>query len=155
MKLIKNNLIAYILLNISILCSAQSENVIIKHYNIQDNIALEGYDVVSYFSNKPIKGNKKYSVTSQGIIYWFISETTRDIFAANQEKYKPQFGGWCAYAMGEKGEKVNVDPETFKILDGKLYLFYNAYFNNTLKSWNKDEKNLKNKADLNWRKIFN
>lgn len=52
--------------------------------------------------------------------------------------------------MGDYGEKVEIDPKTFKILDGKLYLFYNAYFNNTLKSWNKNEKNLKSKADLNW-----
>lgn len=155
MKNIKSYLFVCIFLIVSMICNAQSENIIIKHYNIEDNIALEGYDAVSYFSNKAIKGNKKYSVISQGIMYYFMSETTKDIFAANPEKYKPQFGGWCAYAMGEKGEKVNVDPETFKIVDGKLYLFYNAYFNNTLKSWNKDEKNIKNKADLNWKKIFN
>jgi hypothetical protein len=56
--------------------------------------------------------------------------------------------------MGAKGEKVEIDPETFKIIDGKLYLFYNAYFNNTLTSWNKDEKNLKAKADKNWLSIY-
>ena len=54
--------------------------------------------------------------------------------------------------MGSTGEKVEIDPETFKIVDGKLNLFYNAYFNNTLKSWNKDENNLKKKADSNWKK---
>jgi hypothetical protein len=57
--------------------------------------------------------------------------------------------------MGAKGEKVEVDPETFKIVNGKLFLFYNAYFNNTLKSWNKDEANLNRKADANWKKIIN
>nr|HMT28774.1 YHS domain protein [Bacteroidia bacterium] len=46
------------------------------------------------------------------------------------------------------------DPETFKIIDGKLFLFYNAYFNNTLKSWNKDEINLKKQADKNWSKFY-
>ena len=56
--------------------------------------------------------------------------------------------------MGANGEKVEIDPSTFKILDGKLYLFYNAYFNNTLKSWNKDEKNLKDKADRNWSNLI-
>ena len=56
--------------------------------------------------------------------------------------------------MGKSGDKVEVDPETFKILNGKLYLFYNKYFNNTLKSWNKDEVNLKAKADANWQKIY-
>ena len=57
--------------------------------------------------------------------------------------------------MGATGEKVEIDPQTFKITDGKLNLFYNAYFNNTLKTWNKDEVNLKKKADANWKKIIN
>jgi hypothetical protein len=57
--------------------------------------------------------------------------------------------------MGSNAEKVEINPETFKIMDGKLYLFYNAYFNNTLKSWNKDEVNLKKKSDSNWKKIIN
>jgi hypothetical protein len=56
--------------------------------------------------------------------------------------------------MGKDGSKVEVDPETFKIINGKLFLFYNSFFNNTLKSWNKDEANLHTKADANWKKIF-
>jgi hypothetical protein len=56
--------------------------------------------------------------------------------------------------MGDYGKKVEINPETFKILNGKLFLFYNAYFNNTLKSWNKDEKNLNSKADINWSNIL-
>ncbi|CAN5522902.1 hypothetical protein BH10BAC1_BH10BAC1_15570 [soil metagenome] len=56
--------------------------------------------------------------------------------------------------MGATGEKVEVDPETFKIVNGKLYLFYNSYFNNTLSKWNKDEKNLNKTADVNWAKIY-
>lgn len=57
--------------------------------------------------------------------------------------------------MGDYGKKVEINPETYKIVNGKLYLFYNSYLNNTLKSWNKDEINLKKKADNNWSKIFN
>ncbi len=68
--------------------------------------------------------------------------------------YEPQYGGWCAYAMGNSGEKVEVDPETYKIVDGKLYLFYNKYFTNTLKSWNKDEAKLKSKADESWKNFY-
>jgi len=56
--------------------------------------------------------------------------------------------------MGKSGEKVEIDPSTFKILNGKLYLFFNKYFNNTLKSWNKDEASLRTKADTNWQKIL-
>jgi hypothetical protein len=49
---------------------------------------------------------------------------------------------------------VEVDPETFKIVDDKLYLFYNKFFNNTLDSWNKDEANLKARADQNWQRVL-
>jgi hypothetical protein len=61
---------------------------------------------------------------------------------------EPAYGGWCAYAMGSTGEKVSVDPKTFKIVNGRLNLFYNRFFNNTLDDWNKDEVNLKKKADF-------
>jgi hypothetical protein len=62
---------------------------------------------------------------------------------------------WCAFAMGETGEKVKVDPETNKIVDGKLLLFYNFWGNHTLEDWNKNEKKLKESADRNWRKTCN
>jgi YHS domain-containing protein len=127
-----------------------------KHYNIdKSGLALEGYDPISYFlKNKAVEGKKEYAAKVDGIIYYFESASNRDLFTKNPQKYKPQFGGWCAYAMGATGEKVEVDPETFKILDGKLYLFYNKYFNNTLKTWNKDESALKTKAEKNWASII-
>ena len=121
-----------------------------KHYNLENGLAVQGYDPVAYFSKKAVKGDKKLSATYQGVVYYFSKIDNKKSFESNPSKYEPQYGGWCAFAMGDYGKKVEVDPETFKILDGKLYLFYNAYFNNTLKSWNKDEKNLKAKADKNW-----
>jgi hypothetical protein len=127
-----------------------------KEFNIsKEGIAIEGYDPVSYFSlHKAIKGKKEFSVNAGGIIYRFSGPEDQKIFKEDPSAYEPQFGGWGAYAMGSTGSKVEVDPETFKISDGKLYLFYNRFFNNTLKSWNKDEVNLKTKADINWAKII-
>ena len=84
----------------------------------------------------------------------FLPKKNAATFKQSPEKYEPQYGGWCAYAMGATGEKVNIDPETFKILNGKLYLFYNKLFNNTLKTWNKDEVSLKQKADASWIKFY-
>ena len=78
----------------------------------------------------------------------------KELFKKNPAQYEPQYGGWCAYAMGNDGSKVEVDPETFKILNAKLYLFYNKYFTNTLKSWNKDEGRLMKSADANWMKFY-
>jgi len=115
-------------------------------------LAIEGYDPVAYFSGNAVEGSKEYSYTIDGTTYRFANAGNRDLFKAAPAKYRPQYGGWCAYAMGAKGEKVEIDPKTFKILNGKLYLFYNKFFNNTLKSWNKDEANLKVKADANWTK---
>ncbi|NIJ52939.1 YHS domain-containing (seleno)protein [Dyadobacter arcticus] len=126
-----------------------------KQGNIsKSGLAVEGYDPVAYFTvGKAIEGKKDITASDAGVTYYFSSAQNRDLFKADPAKYKPQYGGWCAYAMGESGEKVEIDPGTFKIINGKLYLFYNKYFNNTLKSWNKDEPNLKKKADTNWIKF--
>ena len=127
-----------------------------KEYNLSKSfLAIEGYDPVAYFTqNKSLRGSKEHALSYEGVTYYFASAQNKELFKANPAKYEPQYGGWCAYAMGSSGEKVSVDPATFKILNGKLYLFYNSYFNNTLKSWNKDENNLHTKADLNWSKIY-
>lgn len=128
----------------------------IKHINHENTLAIQGYDPVSYFqANKATKGLSSIVYKYQGITYQFASEKSRAEFIKNPSKYEPQYGGWCAFAMGDYGKKVEVDPETFKILDGKLYLFYNAYFNNTLTSWNKNEKVLKQNADKNWSNFIN
>ena len=122
--------------------------------NVEDGLAIDGYDPVAYFiAGKPLEGKKDFTAKVDEVTYRFSSVANRDLFQKDPQKYQPQYGGWCAYAMGDSGEKVEVDPETFKIVDNKLYLFYNAYFNNTLKKWNADESNLKKKADVNWKKI--
>jgi YHS domain-containing protein len=123
-----------------------------KNFNLTKGVGISGYDPVSYFSNKPVKGSAAYTTTYEGVTYQFASAANLNTFKQNPAGYEPQYGGWCAYAMGSSGEKVEVDPETYKILNGKLYLFYNKYFNNTLKTWNKSEQALKQKADMNWQK---
>lgn len=134
---------------------AQNDAKRISQYNLENKVAIQGYDPVGYFNQgKAIKGKKEFSLSYQAVTYNFSSAENKNAFLKNPSKYEPQYGGWCAYAMGSSGEKVEINPETFKITDGKLYLFYNAFFNNTLKSWNKDENNLKMQADTNWKKIY-
>jgi len=126
-----------------------------KQFNLDGGIAIDGYDPVAYFTqNKAIKGNKDFAVSDNGVNYYFVSVADRDEFKKNPSKYEPQYGGWCAYAMGKDGSKVDIDPETFKIINGKLFLFYNKFFNNTKKSWDKDENKLHQQADANWQKIY-
>lgn len=124
-----------------------------KNYNLKNGLAIEGYDPVSYFKNNPEKGKSSLSYLYEGVTYHFANAANLAAFKQNPAVYEPQYGGWCAYAMGSIGEKVEVDPETYKIINGKLYLFYNRLFNNTLKTWNKSEPLLKGKADVNWQKI--
>jgi YHS domain-containing protein len=123
-------------------------------FNLKKGIAIDGYDPVSYFNGKPAEGRDQFKWNYKGITYLFMSQANLNNFKSSPEKYEPAYGGWCAYAMGDSGEKVKIDPETFKILDDRLYLFYNFWGSNTLKDWNKDEKKLKSSADSNWEKII-
>lgn len=135
--------------------SAQDQSILRKkHFNLEDGIAIQGFDPVTYFTlNKAVKGNKEVLLVERGVVYYFSNNENRELFKKNPEKYAPEYGGWCAYAMGSKGEKVSIDPGTFKIVNNRLYLFYNHFFNNTLKDWNKDEVNLRTMADNNWNKL--
>lgn len=145
----------WILLVSFLSASAQDESALrTKNYNISKGLALQGYDAVSYFSGKPLQGNKAYATVYKGITYWFANTANLETFKKAPQNYEPQYGGWCAYAMGKYGDKVEVDPETFKIINGRLYLFYNKWLNNTLDSWNKNEAVLKQQADVNWKKIY-
>ncbi|MEC4005692.1 YHS domain-containing (seleno)protein [Flavobacterium sp. SUN052] len=140
---------------ISVTTFAQTAAKRASEFNLEKKVAIQGYDPVAYFTQKKaVKGKSTIASTYEGVTYYFSTQGDKDLFLKNPEQYEPQYGGWCSYAMGATGEKVEVDPETFKIVDGKLNLFYNAFFNNTLKSWNKDEKNLKAKADANWKKFI-
>lgn len=133
--------------------AAQSDGLRAKHFNIKKDIALQGYDPVSYFDGKPAEGQESIKYMYKGVAYFFTGHVNLNKFKSNPDKYEPAYGGWCAYAMGETGEKVKVDPETFKIIEGKLYLFYNFWGNNTLEAWNKNQQKLKEAGDRNWKKI--
>jgi len=123
-------------------------------YNTKKGYVAEGFDVVAYFENKAVEGSKTYTATYDGVKYKFASQEHLDAFQQHPEKYIPQYGGYCAYAMGESGKKVNINPETFEIRDGKLFLFYNAWGTNTLELWLKDDvKGLQKKADQNWEAV--
>src|SRR6185295_9381169 len=100
---------------------AQDTELRKKQYNLDKGVGISGYDPVAYFKqNKAVKGKKDLSVFANGVTYYFSSAENKEEFKKNYSTYEPQYGGWCAYAMGNDGTKVEVDPETFKIVDGKL-----------------------------------
>ncbi len=127
-----------------------------KHFNTnKSGLAIQGYDLVAYFeSSKAIEGKQSLNLIVDGITYYFSSTENKELFRTNPSKYEPQYGGWCAYAMGASNEKVEIDPATFKIINGKLYLYYHTWVNNTLTKWNKEEAALKAKAENNWTKMY-
>ncbi|HAA15904.1 MAG TPA: YHS domain protein [Cytophagales bacterium] len=135
---------------------AQTEDA---KYNVdEDGVVLSGYDVVSYFNEDgPAQGKAKFSAEHDGATYYFASKKNRNAFQADPEAYLPQYGGFCAYAIAAMGAKVPVDPETFKVADGKLYLFFNDLYNgepmNTLVPWEADEASLMKTANDNWKKM--
>lgn len=127
-----------------------------NHYNLKKGFVAEGFDVVAYFANKAIEGNKKYTAEFDGVKFKFSSKKNLEAFKKNPKKYVPAYGGYCAYAIGAKAKKVSIDPKTFEIRDGKIYLFYNSWGTNTLTLWQEEgADNLKKKADKNWLKIIN
>ena len=150
---IKHIFVSLSILALSISSDAQSDT---GHFNTSSKgVGADGYDLVSYFTQaEAVEGSKQFIANYEGIVYRFTSEGNAKAFLDDPKKYLPEYGGWCAYAMGATGDKVEVDPDTFKIVDGKLYLFYNKYFNNTIKPWNEDEASLKRQADTNWSKII-
>jgi YHS domain-containing protein len=126
-----------------------------KHFNVEKGVAIQGYDPVAYFTQtKALKGSAQYQFNHEGVIYRFANQTNLVLFKQNPQKYEPQYGGWCAYAMGTSGEKVEIDPETFKVANGRLYLFYHSWVNNTLIKWNENEGRLLPQADKNWKDTF-
>jgi YHS domain-containing protein len=141
----------FIVLYFTILSSAFSQTI---DYNTKKGFVAAGYDVVAYFNNDAIEGSKSYATTFDGVKYKFSSQKNLDTFVKNPTAFIPQYGGYCAYAVARSSKKVSVNPETFEIRDGKLYLFYNSWGNNTLEKWKKENvTGLQKKADLNWEAI--
>lgn len=113
--------------------------------------AIKGYDAVAYFTdNKPVKGNSKFSLEWNGAEWHFASAEHRDAFKAEPEKYAPQFGGYCAWAVSQ-GYTAGVDPEAWRIIGGKLYLNYSK---DVQANWEKDAAGNIARGEVNWPKIL-
>jgi len=143
------------LLLFSILLLSTSALMAQDNVNLKGGFAAQGYDVVAYFQDQALKGDKKFSATHDGINYKFHKAENQAIFKENPEMYVPQYGGFCAYAIAKNGEKVGVNPKTFTITDGKLYLFYNSWGVNTLEKWKAEgAPQLQMEADKKWDSIL-
>ena len=111
------------------------------------NLAIRGYDTVAYFKeNKALEGESDYEFKWQGATWRFSNAENLDLFRANPEKYAPQYGGYCGWAVAHN-KTASIEPDKFDIHDGKLYLSYSAKIQD---QWLADKENLIVKADKNW-----
>lgn len=117
-------------------------------------IAIGGYDVVAYFSNSAVKGNNQFTAKYDKATYRFSTKENRDAFVKSPTKYLPQFDGYCAWGIATSGSKFPINPETFDVVDGKLYLFFNGPFDgkpfNSIQPWTTETTALKTAAHKKW-----
>ncbi len=113
--------------------------------------AVSGYDTVAYFTqNKPVKGDSSYSTQYKGANWHFSNTANLEMFKADPEKYAPQYGGYCAWAVANNNTAKG-DPLQWAIHQGKLYLNYDA---DIRKKWFSDKDALIIKADNNWPNVI-
>jgi YHS domain-containing protein len=110
-------------------------------------VALQGYDAVAYHKQgRPVKGTPQFAHGWMGATWHFASAEARDAFAAAPDKYAPRYGGYCSWAVS-RGYTADVDPEAWKIVDGRLYLNYSK---GVQRKWEADIPGNIAKADQNW-----
>ncbi len=110
-------------------------------------VAIKGYDPVAYFTmDAAVKGSKQYAFQWRGASWHFSMQEHLDMFKEAPEKYAPQYGGYCAYAVAQN-DTANIDPAQFTVHDGKLYLNYNKKIN---KKWLAEKETYVKQADAYW-----
>lgn len=116
--------------------------------NLDDKgVIIEGYDPVAYFTdNKPVKGSAQFTATYEGATYWFASAEHASLFKQNPQKYAPQYGAFCGYAVSI-GKLRPVDPVIYQIENGRLIL---QHTQEAYRLFNKDLTGNTAKADKNW-----
>ena len=116
-------------------------------FTARGNLAIRGYDPVAYFTEgKAVKGDKDFTLGWQGADWRFASAGNRDAFSEDPEKYAPQYGGYCAWAVS-RNYTAPTDPDAFTLVNGKLYLNYNK---RVMRQWLEDRDRNIEQADENW-----
>ncbi len=115
------------------------------------SLAVDGHDPVAYFTLKtPTKGSSNFTLKHQGATWRFASLENLEKFRANPAAYAPKYGGYCAWAVSQ-GYTAKGDPKFWRIVDGKLYLNYNAEIQTR---WEKDIPGFIRKAEKNWPRVI-
>ena len=117
------------------------------YFTYDDGRALQGMDVVTYFSDSgPQPGRSEFSVMWKGAVWHFVSRGNQEAFESNPRAYAPQYGGYCAYAVS-RGYTASGDPQSWRVIDGKLYLVHNP---NVARMWAREMRQNIARAEANW-----
>jgi len=147
MNIIKQTIKSFLLLFLLSSASVQAADQI--YTGFFSNKAVSGYDVTSYYDQgEPVKGSSKYKLKHKGADWYFSSQSNLDKFKADPEKYEPQYGGHCAWAMADNKEAPGNAP-FWTLYNDKLYLNYDQ---NVLDTWRADKDGFIKKADAFWAK---
>ena len=114
--------------------------------NWRDNIAAEGYDVVTFFSGKPQQGKLEFTTRYEGADWFFYNQANKDLFLTNPDLFAPQYGGYCAWAVS-KGKLAPGNPDYWHVEDGRLFFNYNARIK---RRWQKKRASFIKSADKRW-----
>jgi len=130
-----------------------------KSFNVDETgLALQGYDPISYLDKAgPKEGKKEHALVHRGITYRFATAENKAKFEAEPAKYEPPYGGWCAWAVID-GDKVEIDPMNYEVIEGRVYLFYKGWLGNAKKKWDdklkaEGAKPTVTAADSGWKKL--
>lgn len=117
----------------------------------RDGLAIRGYDPVGYFEEaRPVRGLEQWNIQWRGAVWRFSSQEHLDAFRADPERYAPEYGGFCAYAMS-LGRRAAIDPEAWDVVDGRLFLNYSL---GVRRDWLKNRDERIERADRNWAQMI-
>ena len=135
-----------LLILLSVITFAQKDPI----FSTNDG-AIKGYDPVAYFNqSEAVKGKSEFTTKWKEADWYFSSKENLEAFKADPEKYAPQFGGYCAFGVS-KGALYKIEPDAWKIVDGKLYLNYNKSIQ---QKWEANQEDFITKAEANWPKVI-
>jgi YHS domain-containing protein len=148
--MLKKQIFTFLFLCVAVAAFAQDSPKTLLNLNSK-GVIIDGYDPVAFFTDsKPVMGDATFQTNYEGAIYYFASKEHLDAFTASPEKYKPQFGGYCAYAVS-LGRTAPIDVSTFSIVDGRLLLQHNQ---RAVNGWNKNVKGNLVLADNYWPRVI-
>ena len=145
MTLLKSATAAFVALVFTAFAAQARSNDV--YTGLFSSLAVGGYDTVAYFkAGKPVLGRAEFATEYKGATWHFSTRENLEAFKASPTAYAPQYGGYCAWAVSQN-YTASGDPQFWKIVNGKLYLNYDA---SAQAKWEKDIPGFIVKADKNW-----